>query len=102
MEHSPNLDIVEISSEDDDVPISLFEAIDKAFLEEASVQDRGKIDDINVGLRKIPISSAEAESIIHYFGGEMEKDRLNYEFYVSYVDYTFSILIQYSLHDIKD
>jgi hypothetical protein len=51
------------------------------------------------GERRLAISSVEAESIIHYFGEEIEKDRLYYEYYVSYVDSTFSILIQFHLPD---
>lgn len=42
VEHSPNLDVVEISSEDKDIPLSLFVAIDKALLEEVSVQEGGQ------------------------------------------------------------
>lgn len=99
VEPSPNLDIVELSSEDKDIPRSLFKAIDKALPEDESVKEGGHIRDLDDGQRKFPASIAEAESIIRYFGEEMEKDRLYYEYYVSYVDSIFSILIQFHLPD---
>ena len=99
VEPSPSLDIVELSSEDKDIPRSLFKAINKALPEAESVQEGEQIRDVPTGERRLAISIAEAESIIHYFGEEKEKDRLYYEYYVSYVDSTFSILIQFHLPD---
>ena len=96
---SPTLNIIELSSEDSDIPRSLFKAINKALPEAESVQEGEQIRDVPTGERRLAISIAEAESIIHYFGEEKEKDRLYYEYYVSYVDSTFSILIQFHLPD---
>jgi len=39
----------------------------------------------------------EAESIIRYFGVDIEEGRNAYEFYVSFLDYVISILIQFSI-----
>ncbi len=45
--------------------------------------------------RMFKISSVDAESIIQYFGGEIEMDRLSYEFYVSHANISYSVLIQF-------
>ncbi len=91
VELSPSLDIVELSSEDKDIPHSLFKAIDKAleveFTQEAPTPEGPQ--------RKMRISINEAESIIRYFVGYIEKDRQNYEFYVSHGNTNYSILIQF-------
>jgi hypothetical protein len=88
---SPTLEIVELSSKDKDILLSLFQAIDKAleveFSQEAPTPEGPQ--------RMYKISSIDAESIIHYLGGEIEMDRLSYEFYVSHANTTYSILIQF-------
>jgi hypothetical protein len=94
-EPSPNLDIVELSSEDENVPRSLFEAIDKVLPDDESVVEGLPIDSA-WGVHLYGISVAEADSIIHYFGDEIVEGRNTYEFYVSFVDYVFSIYIQFS------
>lgn len=92
VEPSPTLEIVELSSEDKDIPHSLFKAIDKA-LEEEFIQEEVTPD--ARARRKLRISINEAESIIRYFVGYIEKDRQNYEFYVSHGNASYSILIQF-------
>ncbi len=101
VEPSPTLNILELSSEDSDIPRSLFEAIDKALPEDETMKEGEQIRDVPTGRieRIYPTSIAEATSLIHYFGDEIEEDRLYYEFYVSYIDYMFSILIQFHLPD---
>jgi hypothetical protein len=99
VEPSPILDIVKLFSEDTDIPRSLFKAIDKALPEGESEQEGGIIRDFPYGERRLAISIVEADSIIRYFGEEIEKDRRYYEYYVNYVDSTFSILIQFHLPD---
>jgi hypothetical protein len=92
---SPNLHIVDISSEDEDIPRSMFKAIDKALLDHESVQEGG-LSDFPHESRRFAIPIDEAESIIHYFGTEIE-GRNAYEFYVGFLDYVISILIQFSI-----
>jgi hypothetical protein len=99
VEPSPILDIIVLSSEEKDIPSSLFKAIDKTLPEDESVYEGEQITDVPIGERRLAISIVEAESIIHYFGEELEKDRLYYEYYVSYVDSIFSVLIQFHLPD---
>lgn len=93
VELSPEHKKMEISSDNNNVPRTLYKAIDKA-LEEKFKEGEVTSDGSQ---RTLHISTIEAETLIHYFEGEIERDRLNYEFYVGYVDYTFSILIQFSL-----
>ncbi len=95
-EPSPTLTIVELSSEDEDIPRSLFRAIDKALLEYESAQEGG-LSRVPGVSRMFVMPIDEAESIIHYFGEEIEEGRNAYEFYVSFLDYVFSILIQFSI-----
>ena len=95
-EPSPTLKIVELSSEDEDIPRSLFRAIDKALLDYESEQEGG-LSRVPGESRMFVMPIDEAESIIHYFGEEIEEGRNAYEFYVSFLDYVFSILIQFSI-----
>ena len=95
VEPSPNLDIVKLSSEDEDVPRSIYTAIDKVLPDDESVAE-GVPQDFAGVVHLYGISVAEAYSIIHYFGEEIVEGRDTYEFYVSFVDYNFSIFIQFS------
>ncbi len=100
VEPSPILDIVELTSEDEDVPPSLFRAISKALPEDESVKEGGPpIKDLDLFVtraqEKVSISIEEAESIIRYLGGEIEEDRQYYDLLVNYVGCTFSIHIQF-------
>jgi hypothetical protein len=94
-EPSSNLEIVELSSEDENVARSLFEVIDKVLPDDESVVEGVPIDSA-WGVHLYGISIAEADSIIHYFGDEVVEGRDIYEFYVNFVDYVFSIYIQLS------
>ena len=95
MDPSPTLNIIELSSEDSDIPRSLFEAIDKALLDAESVQVEPSIYPHESRRFAMPID--EAKSIIRYFGEDIGKGRNAYEFYVSFLDYVISILIQFSI-----
>ncbi len=95
-EPSPTLKIVELSSDDKDIPRSLFTAIDKALLDHESVQEE-RPSRVPEATRRFAMPIDEAESIIRYFGEEIEEGRNAYEFYVSFLDYVFSILIQFSI-----
>ena len=94
-EPSPTLKIVELSSEDEDIPRSLFTAIDKALLDAESVQEKKPSSPYEDRRFAMPVD--EAESIIRYFEVEIEEGRNAYEFYVRFLDYVISILIQFSI-----
>ena len=101
MEPSPLLNIVELSSEDEDVPRILFKAIGLALPDDESALEGGPpIKDLDVphAQEKFSISIIEAESIILHLGGEIEEDRRYYDLLVEYVGYTFSIHIQFDLY----
>ncbi len=93
---SPTLNIIELSSEDSDIPRSLFKAIDKALLDHESVHEKEPSIYPHES-RRFAMPIDEAEAIIHYFGVDIEEDRNAYEFYVSFLDYVISILIQFSI-----
>jgi hypothetical protein len=95
VELSPNLDLVELSSEDEDIPHSLFEAIDKAILDAESVQVEPSIYPHESRRFAMPVD--DAESIIRYFGKDIVEGRNAYEFFVRFLDYEISILIQFSI-----
>ena len=102
VEPSPLLNIVELSSEDEDVPPSLFKAISKALPEDESALEGGPpIKDVDAphAQERLSISIDEAESIIRYLGGEIEEDRRYYDLLGNYVGYTFSIHIQLDIHE---
>jgi hypothetical protein len=101
MEPSPLLNIVELSSEDEDVPRILFKAISKALPDDESALEGGPpIRDLDVprAHERFSISIVEAESIILFLEGEIEEDRRYYDLLVKYVGYTFSIHIQFDLY----
>jgi hypothetical protein len=94
-EPSPTLKIIEFSSDDEDIPRSLFEAIDKALLDAESVHEKEPSIYPHES-RRFAMPIDEAEAIIHYFGAEIVEGRDTYEVYVSFGDYVFSIYIQLS------
>jgi len=101
VEPSPLLNIVELSSEDEDVPRSLFRAISEALPDDIPVREGGPpIRDLDVprAQERFSISIVEAELIILHLGGEIEEDRRYYDLLAKYVGYTFSIHIQFDLY----
>ncbi len=93
---SPTLNIIELSSEDSDIPHSLFEAIDKALLDAESVHEKEPSIYPHES-KRFAMLIDEAEAIIRYFEVDIEEGRNAYEFYVSFLDYVISILIQFSI-----
>lgn len=86
---SPKVNIINITSKDLKQIPKVMDAIDDQLLEEITP----KKDHEQIG-KLIILSKSEIKSILNYFDKEYVEDKKTYEFYISFAETNYSILIQ--------